>query len=247
MCGSGIPRSMRALLGSERRWRNVCLQIDTSADTVEDINIEGKKAAFLAYQLLNVFDVSPNIHLPLHNPGKVYVESISVEASMRATSTVQYRMLVASRPTDSLTASFSGRPKDDHMSRAPTTIEQPLSDTPMAASNPVCQVFRSSPLSPFHHAGVKGCISLGGKAVGASLGPNAEVQFDSGMQCAEDPNGEVIILIKITIRIGAWHNMTADRIQLMRVNMYFLFCSKACPDGIVLDCGILLSACPREQ
>ena len=81
------------------------------------------------------------------------------------------------------------------MPRGPATIQQPPSDTPMAASNPGCQVCRSSALSPFQHAGVEGFISLGRTAVGASLGPNAEVLFDSGKQRTEDPNGEVLVPI----------------------------------------------------
>ena len=133
------------------------------------------------------------------------------------------------------------------MTRGPATIEQPPSDGPMAASNPVCQVFHSSALSPFHHAGVKGLISLGGTAVGASLGLKAEVLFDSGRQRTEDPKGEVLLPIKITIPIGAWHDMSANGIQLMGRNLYFLFCSDGCPDGIVLDSRILLSACYHEQ
>ena len=81
------------------------------------------------------------------------------------------------------------------MPRGPATIEQPPSDAPMAASNPVGQVFRSSALSPFHHASVTGFISLGGRAVGASLGSNTEVLFDTGTERTEDPNGEVLVPI----------------------------------------------------
>ena len=81
------------------------------------------------------------------------------------------------------------------MPGGPATIEQPPSDAPMAASNPVCRVWRSSPLSPFHHAGREGFISLGGTAVRASLGPNAGVLFDSGTRRTADPNGEVLVPI----------------------------------------------------
>ena len=133
------------------------------------------------------------------------------------------------------------------MPHGPATIEQPPIDALMAASNPVCQVLRSSALSPFHHAGVEGFISLGGTAVGALLGPNAEVLFDSGTQRTEDPNGEVLVPILITIPIRVWHDMTTVGIRLMGRNFYFLFCSEACPDGISPDRGILLSACYHEQ
>ena len=234
-------------MGSERRWRYVCLPTDGSAENVEDIDIAGKKPAFLTYPLLNVFDLSPHLQPPLNNSSTVYLESISVQASMWATSTIQYRMMVASGPTDSLSTSFSGRPKDDHMPRGPATIPQPPSHVPMAVSNPVCQVTLSSALSPFHHAGVESFILLVGIAVGASLGQNAEVLFDSGSQCTQGPNGEVLVPIKITIPIGAWHDMTADGIRLMGGNLYFLSRSEACPDGVVLDRGNLLSSCSREQ
>ena len=133
------------------------------------------------------------------------------------------------------------------MPRGPATIEQPPSDAPMAPSNPVCQVFRSSALSPSHHAGVKGFISLGGTTVGVTLGPNTEVLWDSGTERTEDPNGEVLVPMSITIPIGAWHHLTAVGIRLMGRNLYFLFFSAACPDGIAPDRGILLSACYREQ
>ena len=90
-------------------------------------------------------------------------------------------------------------------------------------------------------------MSLGGRAVGASLGPNAEVLSDSGTHCVEDPNGEFLIPINITIPIGAWHDITDDGIRLLGRNLSFLFCSEACPDGLTLDRRILLSACYREQ
>ena len=136
-------------------------------------------------------------------------------------------MPVASGPTDRLSPSFSGRPKDDHMSHAPGTIEQPPSDMPKEASHNVCQVFRSSALSEFYHAGVEGSISLGGIAVGASQGLNAEVLFNLGTQRAEDPNGEAKLPIKVTILISAWHDMTGDVIRRIGRNLSFLFCSEA--------------------
>ena len=150
-------------------------------------------------------------------------------------------------PTECRSTSSSGCPKDDDMPRGPTTIEQPPSDTPMAASNPVCQVFSSSALSPTHHASVEGFVPLGGTAVRPSLGPKAEVLFDSVTQRTQDPNGEVILPLNITILIYAWHDITANGIRLMGRNLYFLFCCKACPDGIILDRGILLSRCYCEQ
>ena len=238
-------RSMRAPLGSERRWRNVRLQTDPGADLVEDIDIAGKKRAFLCYPLLNIFAVSPHLHPLLNNPTKVYVESISIKAQLRATSCVQYRTMVVSGPTALLSALFNGSPPDDHISRGIVTIWQPAAEATLSATNLVNQVFRSSALAPFHHAGVEGFISLGGKAVGASLGLNAQVLSDSGTQRVEDPNGQVLIRINITIPIGAWHDMTDDGLRLLGRNLYFLFCSEACPDRLILDHGILLSACYR--
>ena len=172
-CGSGILRSMRAPLCSERRWRNVCVQTDPGTNLVEDIDIAGKKPAFLCYPLLNIFAVSPHLHPLLNNPTKVYIESISVKAQLRATCSVQYRAMVASGRTALLPASFNGCPPDDHISRGIVNIEQPAAEAPLPATNPVNQVFRSSALAPFYHAGVEWFISLGGTAMGASLGPNA--------------------------------------------------------------------------
>ena len=200
--GSGILRLMRAPLGSERRWRNVRLQTDPGADLVEDIDIAGKKPAFLCYPLPNIFVVSTHLHPLLNNPTKVYVESISVKAQLRATCSVQYRTMVASGPTALLSASFNGCPPDDHISRGIVNIEQRAAVAPLSATNPVNQVFRSSALAPFHHAGVVGFISLGGTAIGSSLGPNAEVLSESGTQRVEDPNREVLVPLNITIPIG---------------------------------------------
>ena len=154
-------------------------------------------------------------------------------------------------------------PPDNHISRAIFTIEQPApeaplsatnpvnqvfrSSAPLSATNPVNQVFRSSALPPFHHAGVEGFISLGGTAIGASLVPNADVLSDSSTERVEDPNGEVLVPLNITTRIGAWHDMIDDGIRLLGRNLYFLFSSEACPNGLTLDRGILLSACYREQ
>ena len=78
--------------------------------------------------------------------------------------------------------------------------------------------------------------------VGVSLGLNADVLFDLGTQRADDPNGEVLVPIIITIPMVSWHDMTANGIRLMGQNLYFLFCSEACPHGIIMDCAILLSA-----
>ena len=126
--GSGILRSMRAPLGSDRRWRNVCLQMEPGADLVEDIDSAGKMPAFLCYPLLNIFAVSPHLHPLLNNPTKVYVESISVKAQLRATCSVQYRTMVASGPTALVSASFNGCPPDDHISRGIVTIEHPATE-----------------------------------------------------------------------------------------------------------------------
>ena len=238
---------MRAPLGSERRRRNVRLQTDPGVDHVEDIDIAGKKPAFLCYPLLNIFAVSIYLHPLLNNPTKVYVESIRVEVKLRATCSVQYRTMGASGRTALLSASFNGCPPDDHIARGIFNIEQPATEAPLSATNPVNQVFRSSALPPFHHAGVQGFISLVGTAVGASLGPNAEVLSDSGTQRVEDPNREVLITLSMTIPIGAWHDITDDGIRLFGRNLSFLSCSEACPDGLTLDRGILLSACYREQ
>ena len=245
--GSGIMRSMRAPLGSERQWRNVRLKTDLGADLVEDIDIAAKTPAFLCYPLLNIFAVSRHLHPLLNNPTKVYVGSISVGAHLRAICSVRYRTMIASQPTALLSASFKGCPPDDLISRGIVTIEQQAAEAPLSATNPVNKVFQSSALTPFQHAGVEGFISLGGTAVGASLGPNTEVLSDSGTQRVEDPNREVLIPINITIPIGAWHDMTDDGIRLLGRNLCFLFCSEACPDGLTLDCGILLSACYREE
>ena len=155
--------------------------------------------------------------------------------------------MVASGPTALLSASFNGCPPDDHILRGIVNIEQPAAEAPLSATNPVNLVFRSSALAPFHHAGVEGFISLGGTAIGASLGPNAEVLSDSVTQCVEDPNREVLVPRNITIPISAWHDMADDGIRLLGRNLYFLFCSEACPDGLTLDRVILLSACYREQ
>ena len=133
------------------------------------------------------------------------------------------------------------------MPRAGVMMEQPGANAPLTATNAVNLVFRTSPLVPFHNAGVEGYISLWGTAVRASLGPNAEVLITSGTQRIDDPNGEVIIPITITIPIGAWHYMTADGIRLMGRNIYFLFCSEGCTDRLSLHRGILISACYREQ
>ena len=196
---------------------------------------------------LNTFTVSPHLHPLLNIPTPVYVQSISVKAKRLATSTDQYRMLVASGPIVLLSTSFNGCPPDAHISRAIVTIEQRAAEVPLSATTLVNQVFRSSTLTPFHHASVEGFISLGGRAVGASLGPNAEVIYDSGTQRVEDPHGEVILSVNITISMSAWHDMTDDGIRLLGRNLYFLFFSEACPDGLTLDRGILLSACYREQ
>ena len=52
--------------------------------------------------MLNIFAVSPHLNPPLNNPGKVYVESISLKADMRVSSSVLYRTMVASVPTEVL-------------------------------------------------------------------------------------------------------------------------------------------------
>ena len=238
---------MRAPLGSERRWRKVRLEMDPGADLVEDIDIAGKKPAFLCYHLLNIFAVPPHLHPLLNNPTKVYIESMSVKAQLRATCGIQYRTMVASEPTALLSASFNGCPLEDHISHGIVTIEQPAAEAPLSATNPVNQVFQSSTLAPFHHAGVEEFISLGGAAIGAYLRPNDEVLSDSGTQHVKDPNREVILPLNITIAISAWHEMTDDGIWLLGRNLYFLFFSEACPDGLTLDRGILLSACYGEQ
>ena len=155
--------------------------------------------------------------------------------------------MIASGPTDGLTPSFNTPPTGYHMPHAGVMMEQPAANAPLTASNAVNMVFRTSPLAPFHNAVVEGYISLGGTAVGASLGPNYEVLIDSGTQHVDDPNGEVIIPITTTIPMGAWHDMTADGIRLMGRNLYFLFCLEGCADGLTLDRGILISACYREQ
>ena len=105
--GSGILRSMRAPLGSERQWRNVPIQTDTSAEEIDGIDIAEKKLAFLCYPLLNIFAVAPQLTPPRNNPAKVYVESITVKAQIRASSAVQYRTMIVSGPTDGLTPSFN--------------------------------------------------------------------------------------------------------------------------------------------
>ena len=166
---------------------------------------------------------------------------------MRVTSSVFYQTMVASGGTEVLTPSFTGTPTGDHIAHARRTIEQPAANAPISASNPVNQVFRVSSLASFHHAGVERFIYFGGTAVGASLGPNAEVLHDSGTQRIEAPPGDTIIPISININVGAWHDMTADGIRLTGRNMYFLFCAEACSDGVVLERGILLSACYGEQ
>ena len=73
------------------------------------------------------------------------------------------------------------------------------------------------------------------------------VLSDSGTQRVEDQNGEVLIPINITSPIGAWPGMTDDGIRLLGRNLYFLFCSEACPDVLALDRGMLLSAYYHEQ
>ena len=155
--------------------------------------------------------------------------------------------MVASGPMALLSASFNGCPPDNHISLGIGTIEQPAAEAPLSATNPVNQVFRSSALAPFHHAGVDGFISLGDTAIGPSPGPNAEVLSDSSTQRVQDPKGEVILAVNITIRIRVWHAMTDDGIRLLGRNLYFLFCWEACLDGLTLDRGILLSACYHEQ
>ena len=194
-----------------------------------------------------IVTISTHLNPLLNNPTKVYVESISVKAQLRATCSVQYRTMVASGPTALLSASFNGCPPNNHISLGIVNIEQPAAEAPLSATNPVNQVLWSSALAPFHHAGIEGFISLGGTAVGASLGPNAEVLSDSGTQRIEDPNGEVLIPINITIPIGAWHDMTDEGIRLMGRNLYFPFSSEACPHGLTLDHGILLLSYYREQ
>ena len=218
--GCGILRSMRAPLGSERRWRNVRLQTDPGANLVEDIDIAGKMPAFFCYSLLNIFAVSPHLHPLLNNPTKVYIESISVKAKLRATYRVQYGTMVPSGPMALLSASFNRCPPDNHISFGIVTIEQPAAEAPLSATNLVNQVFRSSALAPFPHAGVDGFISLGDTAIGASPGPNAEVLSDSSTQRIQDPKGEVILPVNITIRIRAWHAMTDDGIRLLGRNLY---------------------------
>ena len=94
-------------IGSGRGWRNVRLQIDTTAEEIEGIDIAEQKPAFLSYPLLNIFAVSPQLAPPLDNPAKVYVESITFKAQMRAFSAVQYRTMIASGPTDGLTPSVN--------------------------------------------------------------------------------------------------------------------------------------------
>ena len=238
---------MRAPLYSKRQWQSLRLQSDPGAQGVEDIEIAPEKPAFLTYLMLIIFAVSSHLNPPLNNPGKVYVESISLTAEMRVSSSVLCRTMVASGPTEVLMPSFTGQPTGDHIARARATIKQPAANAPLLASNPVNQVFRVSPLAPFHHAGVEGFISHVGTGVGASLGPNAEVLHDSGTQRIEAPPGDTIVPISININVSSWHDMTANGIPLSGRNMYFLFCAEACPDGVVLERGILLSACYHEQ
>ena len=135
--------------------------------------------------------------------------------------------MIASGPTDGLTPPLNTPPTGDHMPRAGVMMEQPAVNAPLTATNAVNMVFWTSPLPPFHNAGVEGYISLGGPALGASLGPNAEVLTDSGARRVDDPNGEVTIPITTTIPIDAWHDMTANGIRLMGRNPYFLLDRKS--------------------
>ena len=120
-----------------------------------------------------IVTISTHLNPLLNNPTKVYVESISVKAQLRATSSIQYRMMVALESTALLSASFNGCPPNNHISHGIVNIEQPAAEGPLSATNPVNQDFWSSALAPFHHPGVEGLFSLAGTAVGASLGPNA--------------------------------------------------------------------------
>ena len=157
---------MRAPLGSERRWRNVRLQTDTSAKEIEGIDIAEKKPAFLSYPILNIFGVAPQLAPPLNNLAKGYVKSITAKAQMRASSALQYRTIIVSGQTDGLTPSFNNPPTGDLMPRARVMMEQPAANAPLTASNAVNLVVWTSPLTPFHHPGVQGYIWLGGTAVG---------------------------------------------------------------------------------
>jgi len=108
-------------------------------------------------------------------------------------------------------------------------------------------VFRVSPLSPFHIPGVEGYRSVGGTAVGATLGPNADALYDTGTVRTEVTGGAVLLPITIRVPIGTWHDMTEQGLWMIGRNLYCLFCAETSPDPITFEGGIVVTVYYREQ
>jgi len=108
-------------------------------------------------------------------------------------------------------------------------------------------VFRLGPLSPFHIPGVQGFRSLGGTAVCATLGPNADPLYDTITVRSEVTGGAVLRPLSIRVPIGEWHDMTEHVLRMIGHNLYFLFCTETSPVPITFAEGIVVTVCYREH
>ena len=253
--GSGVRCGMRPQLGFERRCRDVRLQATNTASTVRDIETDQDVPPYIWYLLCNLFSTA--LTPAPRDPSKVYIEYLAIKAELRLVSSVLHGSMVASGPLDALapafrtpalgdsftcaTLTFTPRDRDTEMAKGVQTVPSPpaatLADT----------VFRVSPLSPFHTPGVEGYRSLGGTAVGATLGPKADPLYDSGTVRTEVTGGTALLPISIRVPIGAWHNMTEPGLGMIRRNLYFPFCAESSPDPIMFEGGIMVTVCYREQ
>jgi len=246
---------MRPPHGSERRLRDVRLQATNTAMTVKDNETDQDVPPYIWYPLCNLFSTA--LTPALRDPSKVYIEYLAMKAELRQVSSVLHRSLVASGPLDALVGAFRAPAHSDTFSRATLTFTPPDRETEMAegvhtvptptAATLADTVFRVSPLSPFHIPGVEGYRSLGGTAIGATLGPNADPMYDTGTVRTEVTGGAVLLPISIRVPIGAWHDMTEQGLRMIGRNLYFLFCAETSPDPITFEGGIVVTVCSFEQ
>jgi len=211
-------RGMRPPLGSERRWRDIRLQATNTALTVKDIERDQDIPPYIWYPLCNLFSTA--LTPALRDPCKVYIEYLAIKAELRLVSWVLLRSMVTSGPLYVLAAAFTTPGHGDTFTRATLAVTPPDRDTEMAegvqtiptpaAATRADTVFGVSPLSPFQIPGVEGYRCLWGTAVGATLGPNADPLYDTGMVKTEVTGGAVLLPISIRVPIGAWHDMTVQ-------------------------------------
>jgi len=108
-------------------------------------------------------------------------------------------------------------------------------------------VFRLSPISPFQIPGVERFRSLGGTAVGATRRPNADPLYDTATVRTDITGGAVLLPRSIRVPIGAWHDMTEYGLQMIGLNLYFLFCAETSPNPITFEESIIMTVCYREE